>query len=288
VPATKRLLVSLLTLPVLVGLPLQASQDPPELDPPAEDTIEFFAQECASCHTIGGGVLTGPDLKNVSQIDERDWLIRFIKDPEGMIESGDPRAVELFQEAGGRTVMTTIVGMDDELAGKLIDLIDYESTLEKSRFIGLQLSDRALTEKDIADGREYFLGTKSFAEGAPACVSCHTVEGLAGFGGGRLGPDLTAAFARLEGRKVLGAWLSAPPVLPMRPVFKNKNLESEEILALLAFLKDAAESGEQEAESSTLEFVLAGIGLAALLLIIADLIWRGRFRAVRRPLVANH
>ena len=33
----------------------------------AEDPATDFKQSCVSCHTIGGGPLVGPDLKNVHE-----------------------------------------------------------------------------------------------------------------------------------------------------------------------------------------------------------------------------
>lgn len=255
-------------------------------DPPSEESIKFFQQNCMSCHTIGGGRLTGPDLKAVSERADRDWLIEFIQDPKGVIDSGDPYAQEIFSEARG-VYMNPVPGMTPELAGKLLDLIASESALETSRFAGLQLSERALTEADVVRGRELFTGKRAFASGSPACLSCHDVSGLSGFGGGRLGPDLTSAFARLEGRKALGAWLGSPPSAVMQPLFQAEPLDPEEILALIAFLENAAKNGDAEAESSALGFVLSGIGLAAVLMGIFDVLWRNRFRGVRRSLVAQ-
>ena len=37
-----------------------------------QETAQYFRQNCASCHTIGGGRLTGPDLKDVTKRKERD------------------------------------------------------------------------------------------------------------------------------------------------------------------------------------------------------------------------
>jgi mono/diheme cytochrome c family protein len=255
-------------------------------DPPSEESIRFFQQNCASCHTIGGGRLVGPDLKDVDQRAERDWLVDFILDPKGVIDSGDPYGQQILGEARG-VYMTPVPGMTRELASKLLDLVAAESLLEESRFAGLALSDRPLTEADVERGRELFTGAESIASGAPACSSCHDVSGLSALGGGRLGPDLTSAYARLEGRKALGAWLSSPPSAIMQPLFQAEPLDSEEILALVAFLKDAAEGGAAEAESSALGFVLSGIGLAAVLMGIFDVLWRNRFRGVRRTLVAR-
>jgi mono/diheme cytochrome c family protein len=139
----------------------------------------------------------------------------------------------------------------------------------------------------VERGRALFLGRADFGAGAPSCISCHTTEGLGSFGGGALGPDLTSAFARLEGRKPLAAWLSAPPSLVMQPVFRNKPLNEEEILALVAYLRSTAESGGRESSGLSLDFLLSGIGGAAVLMVLLDFSWRRRYRAVRRPLVSK-
>src|SRR5690606_2738460 len=41
-----------------------------------------FKQNCMSCHTVGGGRLVGPDLKDVTERKDREWLTRFILDPK--------------------------------------------------------------------------------------------------------------------------------------------------------------------------------------------------------------
>ncbi len=255
-------------------------------DTVSEETFDFFQANCTSCHTIGGGRRAGPDLKGATDRQEPDWLADFIRNPQAMFDAGDPYALKILSEAKG-VPMPALPGIDAGLAAKLVDLIRIESALEKSHFEGMQLDARALTDADVELGRSLFLGTQSFVNGAPACVACHTMAGLGGFGGGTLGPDLTAAYGRLQGREALGAWLSAPPSAVMQPVFKGHALESHEILGLVAVMKDAAESGAGEAESSTLSFVLAGIGLAAALMVLFDILWRNRFRSVRRTLVEN-
>jgi mono/diheme cytochrome c family protein len=252
----------------------------------SEETVKYFQQNCMSCHTIGGGRLTGPDLKGVLERQDRAWLVQFILNPKAKIDSGDPYAQKLFQEARA-AYMPAVPGMTVELADKLIGLIEYESALEKSRFAGLAISDRPFTPTDVARGEALFRGSQPFASGAPACLSCHSITGVGGLGGGRLGPDLTGAYARLEGRKALAAWLGSPPSLTMQPIFQRRPLDGEEILALVAYLKAAAETGETQAQSSAFAFVLAGIALTAVLLVAFDFIWRNRFRAVRRQLVAR-
>jgi len=255
-----------------------------EAQAPSEETTQFFKKNCVSCHTIGGGRLAGPDLKGVLDRQKREWLLNYLMDPKVVIDSGDPYAQKLFKEARG-VYMPTIPGLDKVRAGKLLDLIKIESGLEKSQFAGTKVSDRPLTAADVARGRALFLGSTSLKGGTPPCISCHTVEGLGGFGGGHLGPDLTSVYARLEGRKALGAWLASPPSATMQPIFGKQPLDGEEVLGLVAFFKDVAQEGKDEAEPASLQFLLAGFAGAALILVIFDFLWRNRFRAVRRPLV---
>jgi len=263
-------------------------------DAPSEETIAYFKQNCASCHTIGGGKLTGPDLKNVGKRRTREQLAKYVPDPKTAIDSGDPYLVKLWNDANG-VYMPTPPGITAERVQKLLDLIDAESALEKSQFAGGTLSDRALTDADVERGRAIFDGSLALTNGAPACISCHSVEGASGFGGGRLGPDLTGVFARLGGRKSLGAWLTSPQSVTMTPVFRGREMKEQEILGLVAFLKERAENGSPAALSAPansapsgagrFEFLVAGFGGLLGALALFDFLWRNRFRSVRRTLV---
>ncbi|MBM3984553.1 MAG: cytochrome c, partial [Planctomycetes bacterium] len=250
----------------------------------SEEAYRYFELNCTSCHTIGGGALTGPDLKDVLARKDSDWIKHFIQDPKRVIDSGDAYAQELLRASKG-LVMPTMPSMTPEMAEKLIAVMKAESSLEKSRFAGLQISDRPLTAADVERGRALFTGEAPLLNGGPACLGCHTLEGAPGLGGGSLGPDLTQVYARLEGRKALGAWLSSPPSAVMAPVFQQARLEGDEILPLVAFLKDAGEGGAAAAPDRSLAFVLGGAALGALVLVLLDALWRGRYRATRRPLV---
>jgi cytochrome c2 len=251
----------------------------------AQDSAAFFKQNCTSCHTIGGGRISGPDLKNVIERKDRAWLVKFITDPKAMLDSGDQYAAKLLKDARGAT-MSKVVGINEAIAGQLLDLIAAESKLPKSRFVGLQISDRPFTPRDLQSGRMIFMGETVLKAAGPPCLSCHSVAGLRNLGGGRLAPDLTRVLERLGGRKGLGTWLSAPPTATMSPVFKNHPLDSEEIFPLLAFFQDAAQKGGV-ADTSTWMFnlLLLALGSTVLALILFDLIWIKRFRAVRRPLI---
>jgi len=252
----------------------------------AQDAAADFQQNCTSCHTIGGGRLTGPDLKNVEERRDRAWLVRFITDPAAMLDSGDPYAQKLLEEARSQR-MPNLAGMTKARAEALLDLIAEESKLEKSRFAGVQIPDRPFTAADVALGRRLFRGETRLQNGGPSCISCHAVGGLGWLGGGRLGVDLTRVFERYEDRRKLGAWLSAPATPTMQPTFRDRPLDTDEIVALVAYFQDAAKRGEEDTGASVLVFVFLGLGGAAGLLVLFNGIWSGRFRAVRRPLVAR-
>ena len=252
----------------------------------AQEAADFFRENCVSCHTVGGGRLTGPDLKNVTQQKDRDWLIEFLQSPQAMMDKGDPYALKLQQEARG-VVMPTINGMSRERARALLAMLDAESRLPKSQFAGMQISDRPFTAYDVAQGGAIFRGDRRLVNGGPACISCHTVKSAGALGGGRLAPDLTRVYERLQGRKNMAAWLFAPATPTMASVFRQHALKPEEILPLVAFFEGEARHGGQDDSTARLDFFLLGLGGSALGLVAMDAAWKQRFRSVRRTLVES-
>lgn len=252
----------------------------------AQEAAGFFRQNCISCHTVGGGRLVGPDLKDVTQRKERAWLAQFLNNPKAMIDGGDAYAAKLQQEARG-VIMPTIPGMTPARAEALLDLITAESQLPRSQFAGAQVSDRPFTPADVARGRTIFLGGARLQSGGPACISCHTVRAIGGLGGGRLGPDLTLVYERLQGRKGLSAWLVAPVTLTMQSVFGKQPLQPDEILSLVGFFEDAAKQGGADDAVNMLNFFLLGLGGTGIGLVIFEAVWKRRFRSVRRALVRS-
>lgn len=255
----------------------------------AQETAEFFRQNCASCHTIGGGRLTGPDLKDVAQRKDAEWLKSYILNPQAKMDAGDPYALQLLEESRG-VVMPTIGALTPDRVQYLLELIEAESALEESQFRGLQISNEPFTQADVERGFAIFTGRRKLKNGGPACYSCHSVPGIGGLGGGSLatqGANLTRIYERLAGRTVLSAWLVAPATPTMQAVFGDTPIDSDEIHALVALFEDSAQQGDAGRSSSRLSFALLGIGGAVLVLVLFEVIWTGRFIAVRRPLVES-
>ncbi len=249
----------------------------------AQQAADYFKQNCAACHTIGGGGLVGPDLKDVTQRKDRAWLAKFLQNPKAVIDSGDAYALQLQQEARG-IIMPTLPGMSPARAGELLDYLEAESKQAKPQVAGPAISDQPFTPRDVALGRDLFLGIRPLANAGPACGSCHTLGSLGGLGGGKLGPDLTRVYERLGGRKAAGTWLGSPATPTMQSVFRSRPLKPEEITPLLAAIEDAAPQAPASAGPSA-GFLVLSFGGLALALVGLQVGWRGRFRAVRRPLV---
>lgn len=250
----------------------------------AQDTPDYFRQNCMSCHTIGGGRLTGPDLKDVTQRKDRAWLAAFMANPKAVIDRGDPYALKILEES--RNIpMPTLPGLTKERLENLLNLIEAESKLETSQFKGLQLSSKPFTDADRALGRDIFLGYRILEAGGTSCISCHSMFDIPALGGGRLGPDLTNIYERLKGRRALSAWLMAPGTETMLPIFKNHPLNADEINALAAYFE--ASAGERAADPTVNRIALLLLGLtgSAVLIFSFDAIWKRRFQSVRRTLV---
>ncbi len=64
----------------------------------AQKSEEHFKTICATCHTIGKGLLVGPDLKGAYNRHPEKWLLKWIKSSQTMVNGGDKTAVELFNK----------------------------------------------------------------------------------------------------------------------------------------------------------------------------------------------
>lgn len=64
----------------------------------AQSGEEHFKTVCAACHTVGKGLLVGPDLKGSHKKHPEKWLIKWIRSSQTMVNEGDKKAVELFNQ----------------------------------------------------------------------------------------------------------------------------------------------------------------------------------------------
>ena len=92
----------------------------------------LFRDRCAACHTIGRGDVEalaerriGPDLLDVGRHRDREWLERWLKEPDVMIEEGDPLATALL--AKYKSIPMPNLRLGDADVDKLLGYIDRES-----------------------------------------------------------------------------------------------------------------------------------------------------------------
>lgn len=84
-----------------------------EYDLSAHPGEAIFLRACASCHTIGLGRKYAPDLAAVTLRRDRDWLRRFIMDPDLVLASGDPIAEVLNDDFPGVVMPNLGLGPTD-------------------------------------------------------------------------------------------------------------------------------------------------------------------------------
>jgi len=85
----------------------------------------LFKKMCAPCHTVGVGDRAGPDLRDVTLRRDRDWVSRFIMDPNRMRHEKDPLALELAAKYPG--VVMPRLGITENDAADLIAYVEAQS-----------------------------------------------------------------------------------------------------------------------------------------------------------------
>ncbi len=98
-----------------------------EMSASARAGEQLFQTKCLSCHTVGEGDRIGPDLKDIHTRRERDWLVRWMKDPVNMAKT-DPIGREIFVQHNN--VPMPPPGLDDAEIGQVLDYVEYQSGQE--------------------------------------------------------------------------------------------------------------------------------------------------------------
>ena len=252
----------------------------------AQESAAYFQSNCASCHTIGGGPLVGPDLQNLEQRKDRQWLLKFLANPQAVIDSGDPYAKKMLGESND-VVMPAVSGLDRVQIEALLDWIAAQGKSTAQPAAAAPPAEPVFTTADAALGKELATGTRPLANRGAPCISCHAFHGIPMLGGGALGPDLTHEFNRLGGARAAIAWLGSPPTPTMKSIYSAHAIQPDEAHALAAYLDSLSKQEGGGAARAEKRFLLIGLGGCLIALVAMDTIWRKRFSAVRRPLVAG-
>ncbi len=115
----------------------------------------IFDQQCAACHTIGGGPLVGPDLAGSSDLRSTDWLHSWIIDPAAFAEV-DPDAAAIF--TGGMPAL----GLSDTETDEVIAYLETTSDVEAPS--AAPEGPRQLSAAEFDEASEIFFNR---------CAGCH-------------------------------------------------------------------------------------------------------------------
>lgn len=249
---------------------------------------QIFRNQCAACHTVGGGDLVGPDLKGVTVQRPHEWLQRWIAAPEQMLAAGDPVATALLHKFHDVPMPNPRLSASDITA--VLAYLATSAPGAASAALGAATTLPAATpivavgDPDI--GKELFTGAARFHNGGPPCMACHSVAGIGALGGGQLGPDLTTVVTRLGGVAAVSAFVGGSPTPTMSAIWSRTPLTASERADVVAFLAQAVVS-HRPAQAIWQLAGLSVLGLAIQLAIIGW-VWRGRLRdGVRRPMIAR-
>lgn len=245
----------------------------------AQDGKALF-QQCAACHTIGGGRLVGPDLEGINYKRTEEWLVQFIQTSQDFIKSGDADAIAIYED------FNKMMMPDQNLSTVEVKAIiahiaslspEQKAEGEVVEKVEVIIKDPEFTKADIAGGKALFEGEKRFENKGVTCISCHNVAVDGIMPGGLLAKDLTEAYSRVGGLNGVKGILSSPPFPVMKVAYEQHALTDAEIYQLQAFLKYADENRIYQNAPNYRSFLIYGGGTVFLtLLFIITCLWHYR------------
>jgi mono/diheme cytochrome c family protein len=213
-----------------------------------------FNLQCAGCHSVGRGVVVGPDLAGVTARRERRWLHSFIRSSQTLVQAGDAVAVSLFRQYKKRMP-------DHDFTEEQIDaLLAYIRRWKPGE--GEVRHARTARRAEVARGRDLFTGARVFARGGAACAGCHAAGDAGRWRGGSLASDLTRVYLKYQDDGLTRALTE--PRFPMMEAYHDRPLTADEAFALKAFLYHAARSPAVGDEPFAAGFLSLGFGGSSL------------------------
>jgi mono/diheme cytochrome c family protein len=238
--------------------PEVAAEPAPEAVPPVDAAAAAYAMKCIGCHTIGGGVLSGPDLKN-SATYPRQTVLDAIKRME--------KNVGPISEADLTMMADFLLATD---AATRLDAYRQQVQMREAASMAPPNAER---------GRALFTGRTAFANGGPACAACHQAGGR----GGNLAVSLEDAFTRL-GAEPLQATTETPGFPVMRAIYTPLPVTKQEAMHVVKYLEDVAQKPTPPAR---MPMHLAGIGGTVLVLVLLGKSTARRVAGTRARMVAD-
>ncbi|MEI6385745.1 MAG: cytochrome c [Spirochaetota bacterium] len=239
----------------------------------ADQGRELFEDRCASCHSIGGGDGSGPDLQGATTRRPAEWLLRIILEPDKLSADKDPVQGKLVTQFGYEMPSQDLAQAEAQAILAYLGSATGAGAGAKAGSDSEAMETMASPEL-IAAGRAFFTGSRALSKGGAPCLSCHAFAALGSAGGHVSVADLGQSYQRMGDRGMKGA-LATLSFPTMKGIFADRPLSEEEISALLAIFKDSVADKDSVAGiSPSLVFPLAGGGVFALLLLVLAIIKR--------------
>lgn len=89
----------------------------------------LFKNNCAQCHNADASMLVGPGLAGIKERRDEEWLIKWIQNPQKVIQSGDKYAINLFEKFN-KTEMTAFTNFKEE---EILAILEYIDEYNKSQ-----------------------------------------------------------------------------------------------------------------------------------------------------------
>ena len=105
---------------------------------------KIFKQNCTACHMITDAKLVGPGLKGVTEKYEKEWLVKWIRNSQKLIESGDARAIKIFEEYN-KSVMNSFYFDDSEFSDLLAYLADPPEEVQQVKVTDVVAENNAMS-----------------------------------------------------------------------------------------------------------------------------------------------
>lgn len=87
----------------------------------AQDGEKLFKQNCSSCHRIDDQKVVGPGLAGIEdRAPSREWIVKWVQDPDGMVASGDEYANSIKDYSP--TAMTAFGYLEE---AQIFAILDY-------------------------------------------------------------------------------------------------------------------------------------------------------------------
>lgn len=245
--------------PAEASVPTVPEEAVAEAAPEADLAAQLYTLKCAGCHTVGGGALSGPDLKP-TQTWPHDNLVSAIQRMEKNVGPLKQEEVEQLTE----------FLLSADAASRLV---------EERKRIRLQQAAK-LKPASAAMGEALFFGRQPLSNGGLSCASCHAVAGR----GGNLASDLTGSFAKL-GEVPLGSTIENATFPLMQVAYANCPVTTQETVHLVKYLESVSTAPPTVAALPPL-YGISTVG-AAVIIVFLGYSYRGRDRGVRAQLVQS-